>query len=90
MPKYHIGDQIAYIPTHAHGDINADGVEFGFVMYDYGDACACRFWRGRTGELRTLANSEMTYKFNLIPYALHPLPVVQAALDQIKAQEKMA
>jgi hypothetical protein len=57
-----IGQQIAYIPMHAGGDINHPDVEFGFVtgFNSQGDPF-CRYWRkGEIGTLRTTANSECT------------------------------
>jgi hypothetical protein len=61
------GTQIAYIPNHAEGDINHPDVEFGFIykISWFGDAW-CRYWRkGHLGELRTVANSEMTSVENI-------------------------
>jgi hypothetical protein len=57
-----VGNQIAYIPTHAEGDINHPDVEFGFItgFNSQGDPF-CRYWRkGEVGVLRTTANSECT------------------------------
>jgi hypothetical protein len=57
-----VGDQIAYVPTHANGDINHPDVQFGFVtgFNSQGDPF-CRYWRkGQVGVLRTTANSECT------------------------------
>jgi len=63
------GTQIAYIPLHAEGDINHPDVEFGFVVSERGDAHFCRYWRkGHLGELRTVANSELTPTDNLVEY----------------------
>jgi len=63
------GTQIAYIPLHAEGDINHPDVEFGFVVSERGDAHFCRYWRrGHLGELRTVANSELTPTNNLVEY----------------------
>lgn len=70
------GQQIAYVPTHvneelgplAHLDdlIAHQDTEFGFVTSEKGDAHFCRYWRkGHIGELRTLANSELTPTCNL-------------------------
>ena len=66
MITYKKGDQIAYIPMHADGDISHPDVEFGFVMSDNGDNCWCRYFRevkNLEPELRTVANSELTPKF---------------------------
>jgi hypothetical protein len=57
-----VGNQIAYIPTHAEGDIDHPDVEFGFItgFNSQGDPF-CRYWRkGEVGVLRTTANSECT------------------------------
>ena len=57
------GTQIAYIPHHAEGDIGHKDVEFGFVTSESkgGTSHFCRYWaKGKPGELRTVANSEMT------------------------------
>jgi len=57
-----IGEQIAYIPMHAEGDINHPDVEFGFITGFNSDGDPfCRYWRkGQPGTLRTTANSECT------------------------------
>ena len=64
------GTQIAYIPTHAGGDINHPDVEFGFVTSKgYDESYFCRYWRkGHLGELRTLANSESTTAYLLVEH----------------------
>ena len=63
------GTQIAYIPLHANGDIAHPDVEFGFVVSQRKDHFFCRYWRkGHLGELRTVANSELTPGDALIEY----------------------
>jgi len=75
------GTQIAYIPLHAEGDINHPDVEFGFVVSERGDAHFCRYWRkGRLGELKTVANSELTPTDNLVEYK----SVSQDVVDNLK------
>jgi len=75
------GTQIAYIPLHAEGDINHPDVEFGFVVSERGDAHFCRYWRrGHLGELRTVANSELTPSDNLVEYK----SVSQDVVDNLK------
>jgi len=75
------GTQIAYIPLHAEGDINHPDVEFGFVVSERGDAHFCRYWRrGHPGELRTVANSELTPTDNLVEYK----SVSQDVVDNLK------
>ena len=56
-------DQIAYIPTHADGDIEHPDVQFGFITEARGENAFCRYWSKRPREyatLRTTANSELT------------------------------
>lgn len=68
---YKRGDQIAYIPDHANGDLAHPDTEMGFVMkYNKnGGGYFCRFWfKYSPGRLRTVANSELVYPRNLIPY----------------------
>jgi hypothetical protein len=73
------GDQIAYIPMHANGDITHKDVQFGFVTTNSPTlkAAYCRYWLSVDPEsknclvLRTKANSELTpyecleYKFSV-------------------------
>lgn len=48
-----IGTQVAYLPTHADGDVTHPDVEFGFVTSARGEAHFCRYWRkGQPGVLR--------------------------------------
>jgi hypothetical protein len=56
------GTQIAYIPTHAEGNLAHPDTEFGFVMSraPADDAYFCRFWnRHEPGNLRTRSCSEL-------------------------------
>ena len=63
------GTQIAYIPTHAEGNINHPDVEFGFVVSERDDNHFCRYWRkSHLGELRTVANSELTPTYALVEH----------------------
>ena len=63
------GEQIAYIPTHAEGDITHPDVEIGFVTSQHGDTVWCRYWRkNHPGELRTVSNSEGTPIDMLVHY----------------------
>lgn len=72
MSEPHIfkaGTQIAYVPSHANGDIGHPDVEFGFVTSARGDVHLCRYWRkDEPGALRTVANSEATPTDLLIQY----------------------
>jgi hypothetical protein len=62
------GNQIAYIPMHANGDINHKDVQFGFVTSNRisRKAAFCRYWHSVDPKnknclvLRTRANSELT------------------------------
>lgn len=61
MPEmfFKLKDQIAYIPTHANGDIEHPDVEHGFVTSVLGDTVFCRYWsKSHPRYLRTTANSE--------------------------------
>jgi hypothetical protein len=61
--RYRKFTQVAYIPTHAKGDINHKDVQFGFITSEI-DSEHCyfvRYWRSRTDpELRTKADGERT------------------------------
>lgn len=65
---YKQGDQIAYVPTHANGNLRHPDVQFGFVMRhaENMDAYFCRYWRSDLRSLRTVANSELTPSFLLV------------------------
>lgn len=72
-----VGQQITYIPGHAEGDPNHPDCEHGFVMADLGSHVRCRyFWGNHPTQLRTLANSEQTFKSNLVP-CVRPQPQVR-------------
>jgi len=65
------GTQIAYIPRHANGDIHHKDVEFGFVMSvtPGGLGARCRYWRkNEPGQLKTVANSELTALTDLVEH----------------------
>jgi hypothetical protein len=80
------GTQIAYVPTHANGDINHPDVEFGFVVSrsgNFSDHYYCRYWRdGHPGELRTVANSELTPGSCLVEHTSVPQSVVDAWFEE--------
>ena len=82
------GDQIAYIPWHAGGDIAHPDVEFGFVMGPAGlDSYFCRYWRrGEPGVLRTVANSESTPADMLAPHYSVPQVQVDGLVTAILAE----
>jgi hypothetical protein len=80
------GDQVAYVPMHAGGDVHHRDVEFGFVFAAGRDPSAVfvRYWRqGRPGSLRTVANSESTPLECLVRYVSVPQAAVEAALRSI-------
>lgn len=81
------GEQIAYVPLHADGDLNHPDVEFGFVMGPAGeDAYFCRYWRkSELGVLRTVANSESTPADMLVSVWSVPQATVEAAIARIEA-----
>ena len=63
-----IGDQIAYIPLHAEGDIKHPDVEFGFITgFNSHDDPFCRYYY-RDGGMRTTANSECTPRDMVVPH----------------------
>ena len=73
-------DQIAYIPTHAEGDINHPDVELGFVTGRSGGGVFCRYWsKYSPGLLRTTANSESTPEHLLV----HHYSVKQRVVDEL-------
>ncbi len=82
------GTQIAYIPMHANGDINHPGTEFGFVSGLPGHiGVPCRFWRhGHPGDLRTLANDELTPIMRIVQFESVPQSIVDQALASVRRQ----
>lgn len=64
------GDQVIYIPTHAHGDKEHKDCEYGFVTSSNEKFVFVRYWRRDDPyTLRTTANSEATD-----PNDLHRVP----------------
>lgn len=79
------GTQIAYVPTHVNGNVNHPDVQFGFVMSEREGAHFCRYWRkDHPGQLRTVANSELTPNDCLMPYHKVPQYLVEQAIDAIE------
>lgn len=76
------GEQIAYIPLHADGDIEHPDVEFGFVTSQRGDTVFCRYWRHDLLDLRTKANSEGTPVEMLVRRTSVPSMRVESAIEQ--------
>ena len=92
LSRFERGDQIAYIPRHAKGDINHPDVEYGFVTSVRGNMVFCRFWynvRGgrHQGELRTTANSQSVRRELLVRRDYKPQEDVDELLEHI-AQSK--
>jgi len=75
--------QIAYIPTHAKGDIDHADVEHGFVTSSNDQVVFCRFWSKAYGHttthLRTTANSEACNRRDLVPYRLYADHIIEEA-----------
>jgi RNase P protein component len=78
------GTQIAYIPSHAKGNINHKDVQFGFVTSKTVNGAFCRYWREDGKGLRTTANSELTPWDYLICYASHVARDVEELLSHIE------
>lgn len=82
------GTQIAYVPSHAGGNLFHPDVEFGFVVSERGDAHFCRYWRkGCPGKLRTLANSELTPTVYLVKTILVRQAVIRKCLRRIAEEQ---
>lgn len=85
---FNCGDQIAYIPLHADGDITHKDVEFGFVTSVRDDTVFCRYWNRWLGALRTLANSEATPIDRLVHHESVSQQRVDETLEWIENQWK--
>ena len=74
MTDFPPGTQIAYVPSHAKGDVNHPDADWGFVQEQREDSCLCRFWsknrqhQRQIGDMRTKANAESAQKRDLIPH----------------------
>lgn len=78
------GTQIAYIPSHANGNINHPDVEFGFVISETANSHYCRYWKkGNIYSLRTKANSELTPNECLVKHRTHPQYVVDGFIKEL-------
>jgi len=82
------GDQIAYIPTHAEGDIRHRDVEFGFVTSTNDHVVFCRYW-GKTysTRLRTRSCSEATQREDLIKRVTRSQELVNEQLIKIEKEK---
>ena len=83
---FKVGEQIAYIPSHADGLDHPD-VEYGFITKVEPDNLWCRFWYP-TGELRTIRNSELTPKRNVIRHTTKPQTEVTESLINLGYQQR--
>lgn len=66
MITLHPKTQIAYVPTHANGNLSHQNVEFGFVTSVTAHGAFCRYWNKAKTDLRTKANSELTPFENIV------------------------
>jgi hypothetical protein len=82
------GAQIAYIPSHAKGDIHHSDVQFGFVTSKTQNGAFCRYFRSDGKELRTTANSELTPWNCLVLYHHHIDSDIDNLLDGIDKEQK--
>ena len=87
LPTFHRGDQIAYVPSHANGDMDHPDVDYGFVYnvnkYDK-NLYFCRYWsKYEKGELRTKANSESTHARDLRLWWSVPQGDVNKTIEEI-------
>ena len=91
MKFFKRGDQVAYVPGHALGNISHSDTERGFVIEQGPKLSAlCRFWRRDAwGVLRTTANGEWVNLDNLTHYQSGPQSAVQAALDAIETNRDL-
>ena len=84
-----IGDQIVYIPAHAHSMFHAD-VEFGFITGFSGDGTPfCRYWSNpKRDVLRTTANSEATPRYRIKKCKLKPQKMIIKLLRELGYDRK--
>lgn len=85
------GTQIIYAPDHAGGDINHPDCERGFVITDKGESAFCRYFSkfSSIGNLRTIANSELTPKTNLIIKETCEQGVIDTWIEWITAEPEV-
>jgi hypothetical protein len=88
------GDQIAYVPEHAGGNLNHPDCEFGFVTsvreHEAGNVdIYCRYWSKYTPDkLRTLANSEAANARHIVLHHSKSQYLVQEMLEQVQRNQK--
>jgi hypothetical protein len=85
------GTQIIYLPDHVEGDIHHKDSEPGFVITDKGDSVFCRYFcKGfLIGDLRTVANSELTPKENLVVKDIYRQDIVDRWVKRIEADPEI-
>lgn len=84
MNTFKRGDQVAYIPNHAEGDITHRDVELGFVTSINDKFVFVRYWsKTSPHELRTKANSEATPSENLVHRHSHPQQTIENILEKL-------
>lgn len=83
LQSFEIGSQIAYIPSHADGEITHPNVEFGFIESLDNQVAYCRYWRrGQLGKLRTVDDSEETPLLQLVAHKSVSQQLIEHYLDQ--------
>lgn len=88
FPVYGLKTQVAYIPTHAEGNLAHPDVQYGFIASARrpDGSYKVRYWSKRDpNELRTKANSEITDEENLVAHATHTKDMVDWAWDEFVA-----
>ena len=78
------GSQVAYIPHHAHGNIDHEDVEYGFVTSVkklLGIAYVRYFWKQYPDQLRNTTNSEGTLISDLYPIDHRSQEVIDKLLE---------
>lgn len=78
------GAQVVCIPSHLKGQPNHKNCEAGFVTSVGNDerSVFVRYWRSDLSDLRTKANSELTYITDLVVRESVPQERVEAALKE--------
>lgn len=88
MNDFKRGDQIAYIPDHAEGNINHPDVEFGFVTSTNPHYVFVRYWwNARSGRdintLKSRNSGTPTYRRHLVLHNNHPQETIDKMLAKL-------
>ena len=89
------GTQVAYVPTHAKGDLSHPDADWGFVQEQRGDTALCRFWsksrqhKHQIGDLRTKANAESASLSDLVRHPHCEQRIIDAYL-RVRGGAKLA